>query len=390
MGVCFLCDKKLDGRSTQVCSSRTSYSNVPFPEKIAEFMGDEVVVIVTTADHMCKKCTAHLNHIDELENVLKLVKNAFFSCIQKKYGILPPDQAVKSVEIVNRHLKAEEQLEQRKVPVPSSLRVRVSPAVTTAAVITPVQTPLKLLKTQHKQQQQRPPTQQKRANLMKEYKCTFCGFQSKELGRVRFHLRTTHGNNKEPEKPILNQTVANALTMVPQQKEQIYRCQVCSKTFDCQINCLDHIQKDHNQPTPSTSTGERETEDSCLVKTKAIKLEPSKTQENNHQADSMDVDENQKDDKSTVNMDMMFNDYFPTQGSADVKQEKDNEKSQKYKPIKEAKWKIKPEPAQEETSDEENEENKENITMIKQEEANQKTPYVIKKEVKIWKTKLET
>lgn len=99
MGVCFLCDQKLNRGCTQVSSSITSYNNVPFPEKIAEFMGDEVVVIVTSADHMCKKCTTILNHIDKLEYDLELVKNAMFSQIQKKYGILPPYQAIKDDEV---------------------------------------------------------------------------------------------------------------------------------------------------------------------------------------------------------------------------------------------------------------------------------------------------
>lgn len=78
-----------------MCSSITPYCNVPYPEKIAELIGDEVVVIVTSADQMCKKCTSLLTHMDKLENDLELVKNVMLSDIQKKYGILPPDQAVK-------------------------------------------------------------------------------------------------------------------------------------------------------------------------------------------------------------------------------------------------------------------------------------------------------
>lgn len=99
MGVCFLCDAKLYGERTRVCSSITPHSNIPYPEKIVELLGDEFVVIVTPADHMCKKCTSLLTHMDKLENDLKLVKNAMLSYIQKKYGILPPDQAVKGVEV---------------------------------------------------------------------------------------------------------------------------------------------------------------------------------------------------------------------------------------------------------------------------------------------------
>jgi len=37
--------------------------------------------------------------MDKLENDLKLVKNAMFSYIQKKYGILRNDHIVKGVEV---------------------------------------------------------------------------------------------------------------------------------------------------------------------------------------------------------------------------------------------------------------------------------------------------
>lgn len=100
MGVsCFICDSKLFGERTRVCSSITPRSNVPYPEKIAELMGDEFVIIVTPADHMCKKCTSLLTHMDKLESDLKLVKTAMLSYIQKKYGILPADQPVKTLDV---------------------------------------------------------------------------------------------------------------------------------------------------------------------------------------------------------------------------------------------------------------------------------------------------
>jgi len=80
-----------------MCSSITPHSNVPYPEKIAELIGDEVVVIVTPADQICMKCSSLLNHMDKLENDLKLVRNAMLSHIQKKYGILHPQ--VKDVTV---------------------------------------------------------------------------------------------------------------------------------------------------------------------------------------------------------------------------------------------------------------------------------------------------
>lgn len=99
MGVCFICDVKLYGERTRVCSSITPHSNIPYPEKIVELLGEEFVIIVTPVDHMCKRCTSLLTHMDKLENDLKLVKTAMLSYIQKKYGILPPDQPVKTLDV---------------------------------------------------------------------------------------------------------------------------------------------------------------------------------------------------------------------------------------------------------------------------------------------------
>jgi len=82
-----------------VCTSITPHSKIPYPEKIAELIEDEVVIIVTPAEHICKNCTSLLTHIDKLENDLKLIKNAILSYIQKKYELLPPDQIVKGVEV---------------------------------------------------------------------------------------------------------------------------------------------------------------------------------------------------------------------------------------------------------------------------------------------------
>ncbi|XP_060857282.1 myb-like protein AA [Metopolophium dirhodum] len=394
MVVCFICDNKIYGERTRVCSSITPHCNIPYPEKIAQLMGDEVVVIVTPADHMCKNCTSLLTHMDKLENDLKLVKNAMLSYIQKKYGILAPDQ------IVNGQINAEEQQEKDDHKVPSGLTVGVFPTVTTAAVVTPVHTPFKLLKTQQQQQQQQQryqpqqqhhqqqsPTQQDSTNKMKIYKCSVCTFQSKELSHVRFHMRT-HTNKMEPVKPIFNQSAVKALTPVPQQKKQMYRCQVCSKSFDSRIDCLDHIHKDHTQPTPSTSNGVRKMEDSRPVIIRIMKPQPSKTQEIKAES-PMVVDKDQQDNnKGTVDTDMMLNGNVHTKGSANVKQEEGTENtgegegtenSQEDKTVKEVKLKIKPEPAQEEATEEENDE--EDTVLPDQEEADQETPDSVEKEV---------
>lgn len=99
MGLCFICDAKLYGERTRVCSSITPHSNSPYPEKIAELLGEEFLVLVTPADHLCKRCASLIVHMDKLENDLKLVKDAMISYIQKKYGILPADQPIRTLDV---------------------------------------------------------------------------------------------------------------------------------------------------------------------------------------------------------------------------------------------------------------------------------------------------
>lgn len=40
----------------------------------------------------------------------------------------------------------------------------------------------------------------------------------------------------------------------PLPKKKLYRCQVCSASFDSRLDCLDHIQRDHNQQQPTSTT----------------------------------------------------------------------------------------------------------------------------------------
>ncbi|XP_060859211.1 zinc finger protein 728-like isoform X2 [Metopolophium dirhodum] len=357
MGVCFLCGTTFFGKRTRVCTTITPHSKIPYPEKIAELVGNEVVLNVTPADQMCKNCTSILIHTDKLENDLKHIKNALLSYIQKKYGKWPSDQIVKGIEIVNGNLKAEKQLEKDQHIVPSVLTI--------AVVITPVQTPLKLLKLQlqqqqqqqhqpqkqHYHQQQQPVTQQESANKTKIYKCGYCTFQSKELGHTRIHMRT-HVNKKEPEKPILIQPATKALTQMLQTREHIYRCQACTKSFHSKIKLLDHIRKDHNQSTPSTSREMLKTREHlyrCQVCTKSfhfkIKLLDHIRKDHNQSTPSTLREVRQKKiplyrclvcDKSFYYRINLREHIHKTHNSSTSNRERETD----------AKWKIKPEPTQ--------------------------------------------
>lgn len=101
MGFCFLCDKKLFGENTPMSSSITTpHSNVPYPEKIAEVLGEEFVLILTAADYICKNCTSLLTYMDKLENDLKQVKTTILSLIKKKYGTPSANQPVEACNVI--------------------------------------------------------------------------------------------------------------------------------------------------------------------------------------------------------------------------------------------------------------------------------------------------
>ncbi|XP_060872189.1 serine/threonine-protein kinase pakD-like [Metopolophium dirhodum] len=320
MAVCFVCNSKLYGERTRVCSSITPHSNAPYPEKIGELMGEEFVIIVTPADHMCKRCTSLLIHIDKLENDLKLVKNAMLSYIQKKYGLLPADQPVTSIEVVNGSLRTDElEIGQRRVP--SGLTVR-EPSTSAGGSNTPLRS-------------------RQDASKIKIYKCGFCPFQSKDLGHVRFHMRS-HMKKKDNEKS--NQTVTKTVTQQQQpqqqqhqnqthqlkclpnkqqqQKKKLYRCQVCSASFDSRSDCLDHIQRDHNQQ-PTSTTQEQENlqqESDVTMEETASVFQPHNilnSIENQQDVIKTEDDGDLADDKHTMDtdLDMLLKDNIPDENS---------------------------------------------------------------------------
>ncbi|CAH1726706.1 uncharacterized protein LOC114120276 [Aphis gossypii] len=307
MAFCFICDAKLFGERTRVCSSISPHSNSPYPEKIGEVLGEEFVIIVTPADHMCKKCTSLLNHVDKLENDLKLVKNALVTNIQKKYGLVPADQPVKSVNIVNGHLRTDDlEVGQRKVP--SGLTVREPSSSSTP------------LKTKHD------------PSKMKIYKCGFCTFQSKDLGHVRFHMRSHMNKKKDGEnsnQTAMTKTVTQQQQqqqqreqqqlLPPQPKKRLYRCQVCSTSYDSRFDCLEHIQKDHNQQ-PSSTTAEEKESGGTTVNIPVFQTDAVNSIDNQQAVVKNDV-ENHVVNKESMDTNMLLNDNIPADDSTVNKQE---------------------------------------------------------------------
>jgi len=55
IGVCFLCETELDSEGTRVCSRIKPHSNVTYGSKIAELVENEITIVVTPDDYLCKK-----------------------------------------------------------------------------------------------------------------------------------------------------------------------------------------------------------------------------------------------------------------------------------------------------------------------------------------------
>lgn len=98
---------------------------------------------------------------------------------------------------------------------------------------------------------------------LKIYKCGFCSYQSKELSNVRLHMKI-HIRSNKPEggggDAIVDKSnalgvgpgigpVASSPLLTPKNpmsvRRRVFRCQVCSASFDDRNKCLEHISRDH-------------------------------------------------------------------------------------------------------------------------------------------------
>ncbi|XP_015376504.1 PREDICTED: uncharacterized protein LOC107170824 [Diuraphis noxia] len=112
-----------------------------------------------------------------------------------------------------------------------------------------------------------------------------------------------------------------------QQKKRLYRCQVCSASFDTRSDCLEHIHKDHNQPQPST-TEERETEVTTVNETASALPHNISNSIENQQVVNNDDANHLTEDKGTMNsntdLNMLLNDNIPDESSEVPVQEVQN------------------------------------------------------------------
>lgn len=84
---------------------------------------------------------------------------------------------------------------------------------------------------------------------LKIYKCGFCSYQSKELGNVRVHMKI-HIRASKPDGDGDKSNLSISSPLIPPKasapvRRRVFRCQVCSASFDDRNKCLEHISRDH-------------------------------------------------------------------------------------------------------------------------------------------------
>lgn len=291
---CFVCNNKVVGERVSLATAVAPQSKIGLPEKISQLIGDDFVVVVTEQDVVCKRCVSLLVHIDKLENELSLVKKAVLTYIKHKYNlpldensIVPakkgPPQAIGSKQDRNEsdesEARTEPAIESPPPPPPQPLPILApsTPAQQNASALTAASSgirkrpaPAKLKDGPLNSVKPKLPaldTTPQGAPKMKIYKCGFCTFQSKELNNVRNHMKLHVKSNKTEEEPAATTPVSKPATTpsavttssaaaaaAASAKRRLFRCQVCSSSFDEKIKCLEHISKEH---TPKKKTEER-------------------------------------------------------------------------------------------------------------------------------------
>lgn len=239
---CFVCDQRLTGENVNLASSVSSHSKVSLPEKISQLIGDDYVVAVTEQDSVCKRCASLLNHMDKLENELTLVKRALTTNISQKYKIAVGDGQAPIQPTLANGMKTDSASDYEDE---KKLNTSVGAAAALAKKKPP---PVNKVIPNPK-----PTKPAENVTKLKIYKCGFCSYQSKELSNVRLHMKIHIRANKneggEGDKTTTTTTASPMLTPSKQGqvsvRRRVFRCQVCSASFDDRNKCLEHISRDH-------------------------------------------------------------------------------------------------------------------------------------------------
>lgn len=250
MILCFVCDQKVTGEKVNLASSISTHSKVTLPEKISQLIGDDYVVAVTEQDCVCKRCASLLNHMDKLENELTLVKRALMTNIAQKYKISldgqtppvnpTPSPATPQQQTLANGLKTDSASDYEDEGRKNSADILTN----TASLLKKKPPPPTKVVTTPK------PANKPAENVtkLKIYKCGFCSYQSKELSNVRLHMKI-HIRANKPDGDGDKGPVASTPLMTPKTpvsvRRRVFRCQVCSASFDDRNKCLEHISRDH-------------------------------------------------------------------------------------------------------------------------------------------------
>ncbi|XP_008481965.1 zinc finger protein 319 [Diaphorina citri] len=247
---CFICDEKVGNDKVHLATGIAPHSKLGLPAKISNLIGDDFVVVVTQSDHVCRRCSALINHMDKLETELSYVKKAITGYIRTKYN-LPFDEESKNA-VVNGEVSPAKK-PRKTPPTPIS-----KPATNIAPLVSPAP-------------KAAPPPSQEDTPKLKIYKCGFCSFQSKDLNSVRLHMRVhikpkTDEAKKTTVSTPSTPTAASAPvaqpTPPPQQnivRKKLFRCQVCSASFVDRKSCLQHIKLTHSKASSSNKENEQST-----------------------------------------------------------------------------------------------------------------------------------
>ncbi|XP_069671391.1 zinc finger protein 665-like isoform X2 [Periplaneta americana] len=84
---CFICDNVVCDKGTPLLMSSAPYSKIALPTKIGQLMGDGFMVIVTSDDVLCSRCSALIVRLDKLEVDVSVVKKALTGYLKMKYNL---------------------------------------------------------------------------------------------------------------------------------------------------------------------------------------------------------------------------------------------------------------------------------------------------------------
>ncbi|XP_030372575.1 uncharacterized protein LOC115622690 [Scaptodrosophila lebanonensis] len=219
---CYICDELVASSQVQnqLTEMTTTHTTTKFPNKLAQLVGEGFVVIVSTEDFVCSRCTNLVNYFDRLENDVERVKANLLNLLNKKYGInedsgggesSPPLKMQKLVSGANRSMEEStgaDLLRTRKVvqqPSPGSvqqLKISTSPQSAAAG------------------------TQTVQRKATKIYKCTSCDYKTSDMRLFNTHYETC--------------------------KQQTFQCKTCRKIFPHFGAMKQHMVRDHNTAMDNT------------------------------------------------------------------------------------------------------------------------------------------